>query len=122
MRLILDRLDKPESLIAHVADRPGHDRRYAIDNGKITGELGWVPAYTFERGMEETIRWYLDNGAWVEHVTSGAYQSITKRCTAPERAQKERDRAFLLCLFYAVLLYISVSSSAVTRGNTRSRE
>ena len=79
VRLILDRLDKPESLIAHVADRPGHDRRYAIDNGKITSELGWVPAYTFERGMEETIRWYLDNGAWVEHVTSGAYRSYYKK-------------------------------------------
>ena len=74
VRLILAALDKPESLIAHVADRPGHDRRYAIDNGKITSELGWAPEYTFEQGMAETIRWYLDNAAWVEHVTSGAYR------------------------------------------------
>ncbi len=75
VRLILQALDKPESLIAHVQDRPGHDRRYAIDNGKITSDLGWKPAYTFERGMEETIRWYLDNPVWMEHVTSGAYRN-----------------------------------------------
>ena len=75
VRLILKELGKPESLITHVQDRPGHDRRYAIDNTKITAELGWRPAYTFERGMAETIRWYLDNPEWVEHVTSGAYQN-----------------------------------------------
>jgi dTDP-glucose 4,6-dehydratase len=75
VRLILRELGKPESLITHVKDRPGHDRRYAIDNTKITTKLGWTPAYTFERGMHETIRWYLDNTEWVEHVTSGDYQS-----------------------------------------------
>lgn len=75
VRLILRALDKPESLITHVQDRPGHDRRYAIDNGKITSELGWRPAYTFEQGMEETIRWYLDNMTWVEHVTTGEYRT-----------------------------------------------
>lgn len=74
VRLILRELDKPESLITHVQDRPGHDRRYAIDNGKITGELGWQPVYTFERGIHETIRWYLENQAWVERITSGDYQ------------------------------------------------
>ena len=79
VRLILQALDKPESLIAHVQDRPGHDRRYAIDNGKITSELGWKPEYTFEQGMEETIRWYLNNPAWVEHVTSGAYRDYYER-------------------------------------------
>ncbi len=79
VRLILGALNKPESLIAHVQDRPGHDRRYAIDNRKITSELGWQPAYTFEQGMEETIKWYLDNPAWVEHVTSGAYRDYYKR-------------------------------------------
>ncbi len=73
VRLILDRLGKPESLIRHVQDRPGHDRRYAIDNGKITSQLGWAPEYSFERGMEETIEWYLQNPGWVERVTSGAY-------------------------------------------------
>ena len=79
VRLVLSALDKPESLITHVADRPGHDRRYAIDNGKITSELGWAPAYTFQQGMEETIKWYLDNAAWVEHVTSGDYRSYYKK-------------------------------------------
>ena len=75
VRLILAELGKPEDLITYVKDRPGHDRRYAIDNSKITAQLGWVPAYTFERGIRETIHWYLDHPEWVEHVTSGAYQS-----------------------------------------------
>lgn len=74
VRLILEALGKPESLITYVRDRPGHDRRYAIDNTKITKELGWAPAYTFEEGIKETIRWYLDHPGWVERVTSGAYQ------------------------------------------------
>lgn len=72
--MILRELDKPESLIAHVQDRPGHDRRYAIDNTKITTELGWKPVYTFEKGIRETIRWYLENHEWVERITSGEYQ------------------------------------------------
>ena len=55
-------------------DRPGHDRRYAIDNTKITTELGWQPEYTFEQGIQETIEWYLQNIEWVENVTSGEYQ------------------------------------------------
>lgn len=74
VRLILKTLDKPESLISHIQDRPGHDRRYAIDNTKITAELGWQPAYAFEQGMEETIRWYLEHQDWTERVTSGEYQ------------------------------------------------
>lgn len=65
---------KYAELITHVKDRPGHDRRYAIDDGKIAGELGWAPALAFEEGMRQTIRWYLDNQAWVESVTSGAYR------------------------------------------------
>ena len=65
---------KYAGLITHVEDRPGHDRRYAIDDGKIAGELGWAPALGFEEGMRQTIRWYLDNQAWVESVTSGAYR------------------------------------------------
>jgi dTDP-glucose 4,6-dehydratase len=62
------------SLITFVEDRPGHDRRYAIDAGKIRRELGWVPRETFESGMEKTVRWYLDNQAWCERVLSGAYR------------------------------------------------
>jgi dTDP-glucose 4,6-dehydratase len=56
-------------LITFVKDRPGHDRRYAIDAGKIRRELGWTPAHTFEQGIRETVRWYLDHQAWVEQVT-----------------------------------------------------
>ena len=79
VRLVLRALDKPESLIAHVKDRPGHDRRYAINNEKITTTLGWQPVYTFDQGIAETIRWYLDNRSWVEHVISGEYQNYYKK-------------------------------------------
>ena len=74
VKLILQQLGKPESLIEYVQDRPGHDRRYAIDNTKITTELGWQPEYMFEQGIAETIDWYLQNSEWVENVTSGEYQ------------------------------------------------
>jgi dTDP-glucose 4,6-dehydratase len=60
--------------ITYVKDRPGHDRRYAIDARKITGELGWSPAETFETGIRRTVRWYLDHQPWVANVTSGAYR------------------------------------------------
>lgn len=60
--------------ITFVKDRPGHDRRYAIDAHKIEKEIGWRPAETFETGIRKTIRWYLDHSAWIENVTSGAYQ------------------------------------------------
>jgi len=61
-------------LITHVTDRPGHDRRYAIDASKIERVLGWRPAETFESGLRKTIRWYLDHGEWVERVQNGAYR------------------------------------------------
>jgi dTDP-glucose 4,6-dehydratase len=61
-------------LIKYVEDRLGHDRRYAIDNTKITSELGWKPSYTFEEGIQETIDWYLENGEWLNQVRSGDYQ------------------------------------------------
>jgi dTDP-glucose 4,6-dehydratase len=65
--------------ITYVKDRPGHDRRYAIDASKIERELGWKPAETFETGIRKTVRWYLDNAAWVEGVTSGAYKNWTAK-------------------------------------------
>ncbi|NRD45457.1 MULTISPECIES: dTDP-glucose 4,6-dehydratase [Corallococcus] len=71
---ILGLLKKPESLIQYVADRPGHDRRYAIDPTKIRTELGYQPKHTFEQGLEETVTWYMENRAWWERVTSGAYR------------------------------------------------
>jgi dTDP-glucose 4,6-dehydratase len=61
--------------ITYVTDRPGHDRRYAIDASKIERELGWKPAETFESGIRKTVQWYLDNQSWVQNVTSGAYQN-----------------------------------------------
>jgi dTDP-glucose 4,6-dehydratase len=61
--------------IQFVKDRPGHDRRYAIDGAKLRAELGWAPTETFETGLGKTVRWYLDHGAWVDEVTSGAYRS-----------------------------------------------
>lgn len=63
-----------EQLITYVKDRPGHDRRYAIDASKINKELGWKPSVTFEEGLSQTIDWYLQNGDWLKHVTSGEYQ------------------------------------------------
>jgi dTDP-glucose 4,6-dehydratase len=60
--------------IAFVADRPGHDRRYAIDAGKLKRELGWAPSLEFERGLADTVDWYLDNGAWVQRVLDGSYR------------------------------------------------
>jgi dTDP-glucose 4,6-dehydratase len=59
--------------VTYVKDRPGHDRRYAIDATKINTELGWKPSVTFEEGLSQTIDWYLENEAWLEDVTSGAY-------------------------------------------------
>jgi dTDP-glucose 4,6-dehydratase len=74
VKLILSTLDKPESLITYVRDRPGHDRRYAIDATKIRDELGWEPRFRFEQALPLTVRWYLDNAEWLERVRSGAYR------------------------------------------------
>jgi len=78
-KLMDEKLGNPagtsEELITYVKDRPGHDRRYAIDATKINSELGWKPSVTFEEGLSETIDWYLTNKEWLEHVTSGNYQN-----------------------------------------------
>jgi dTDP-glucose 4,6-dehydratase len=73
--LILNRLGKPKSLIKHVTDRPGHDRRYAIDAGKIISELGWQPLVSFEDGINKTIDWYLQNQNWLRSIVSGDYKT-----------------------------------------------
>lgn len=82
VKLILNRLDKPESLIKHVTDRPGHDRRYAIDAGKIISELGWKPAVSFEEGLDRTIDWYLENQQWLSNIVSGDYQKYYRQMYA----------------------------------------
>jgi dTDP-glucose 4,6-dehydratase len=74
IELILKRLEKPGSLIKHVKDRPGHDRRYAIEAKKIMTELRWRPSVSFEEGISKTIDWYLQNQKWLANVVSGDYQ------------------------------------------------
>lgn len=74
VKTILNALGKPESLISFVKDRPGHDLRYAMDPTKIETELGWKPKYTFDTGIQATIKWNLDNQEWIKHVESGEYQ------------------------------------------------
>ena len=75
VKTILRALDKPESLIEHVTDRKGHDRRYAIDPTKLETELGWEPKYTFDTGIPGTIEWYLENRSWWENIISGEYRN-----------------------------------------------
>jgi dTDP-glucose 4,6-dehydratase len=79
VRTILKLLGGPESLIEFVADRPGHDRRYALDCSKIRRELGWRPQVGFEEGMESTIRWYQQNAAWLASTRSGEYRQYYDR-------------------------------------------
>lgn len=73
VKLIINALGKSEDLITYVKDRPGHDRRYAIDNSKITNKLGWSPSYTFEQGIKETVQWFIDNQEWMKNIVSGDY-------------------------------------------------
>ena len=79
VKLICKELDKPESLITYVADRKGHDMRYAIDPTKIHDELGWLPETKFADGIKKTIQWYLDNKKWWETIISGEYQQYYEK-------------------------------------------
>lgn len=74
VKIILNELNKPESLIIFVNDRPGHDLRYAIDSSKVERELNWERSYTFEEGIKETINWYVNNTEWIEDIKSGKYK------------------------------------------------
>ena len=79
VRTILRLLGKPDSLIQYVQDRPGHDRRYALDSSKIRRELGWSPLLTFEEGIRRTIEWYRANSKWLDHARSGEYRKYYER-------------------------------------------
>jgi dTDP-glucose 4,6-dehydratase len=79
VRTLLKIVGAPESLITYVADRPGHDRRYAIDSAKIERELGWAPRESFDSGLERTVSWYRTNREWVERARSGAYREYYER-------------------------------------------
>ena len=72
-------LGKSEDLITYVADRKGHDMRYAIDPTKLETELGWVPKYNFDTGIAQTIQWYLDNKDWWQNILSGEYQNYFQK-------------------------------------------
>jgi dTDP-glucose 4,6-dehydratase len=82
VKLILNELDKPESLITFVTDRAGHDLRYAIDPAKIHRELGWLPETKFADGLKKTIRWYLDNRDWWENIINGEYKNYYEKMYA----------------------------------------
>mgnify|MGYP002409318475 CR=1 FL=1 len=79
VKTILKELDKPESLITYVKDRAGHDMRYAIDPSKARSELGWEPTTSFDEGIKQTIKWYLDNRSWWENIINGDYQKYYTR-------------------------------------------
>ena len=79
VKTILKALNKPESLITYVKDRPGHDLRYAIDPHKLENELGWKPTYNFDTGIQQTIEWYLNNKQWWENIISGEYQNYFEK-------------------------------------------
>ena len=79
VKTILAELHKPETLIGFVTDRPGHDRRYAIDPAKIHGELGWLPETKFEDGIRSTVAWYVENRAWWEEILAGDYQKYYEK-------------------------------------------
>ena len=73
-RLLGNPEGESEKLITYVTDRAGHDLRYAIDSRKLKNELGWEPSLQFEEGIEKTVRWYLENQEWMDHITSGEYE------------------------------------------------
>ena len=79
VKIILKELGKSEDLIKYVKDRPGHDMRYAIDPTKIHNALGWLPATKFEEGIKKTIKWYLDNKEWWQHIINGEYKNYYEK-------------------------------------------
>jgi dTDP-glucose 4,6-dehydratase len=90
VKLILKTLGKPETLIRYVEDRPGHDRRYAMDTARIRSDLGWKPRYKFEEALRATVEWYVKGHDWLEHVRSGAYRDYYQRMYG-QRLQQAED-------------------------------
>src|SRR5205823_1099127 len=88
VKSVLDQLRKPHSLLTFVKDRPGHDRRYAIDPSLIESELGWKLRETWETGLKKTIAWYQTNTAWIERARSGAYRDFYARQYGSEVASR----------------------------------
>ena len=88
VRTILEQVGKSEDLITFVADRKGHDLRYAIDSSKVERELGWERSYTFEDGIKETIDWYVNNQEWIDDIKSGAYKDAYKPKTLTKELRK----------------------------------
>lgn len=80
VRRLLRAMGKPESLLRYVTDRPGHDRRYALDSTKIKEDLGWQPAILLEQGLQDTVEWYRQNSGWVASVKDGAYRTYYEKC------------------------------------------
>jgi dTDP-glucose 4,6-dehydratase len=86
VKKLLQILDRPESLIKYVKDRPGHDKRYAINSAKIKSNLGWAPKTNFEEGLNRTVSWYRHNLAWVKEVTSGDYLKFYEKQYGPKKS------------------------------------
>ena len=74
LSFVLNLIFVRRNIVTYVTDRKGHDRRYTIESRKLQKEIGWEPSLQFEEGIEETVKWYLDNQEWMDHVTSGEYQ------------------------------------------------
>lgn len=91
-RAILDLLDKPYTLIRHVTDRPGHDRRYSLNCDKVKA-LGWRPAHTFEQALEKTVRWYVDNEWWWRRIKSGEFKEWYRKQYQERLRQRQLSRS-----------------------------
>ena len=82
-------LERPKSLIRHVEDRPGHDRRYAVDSGKLTRLTGWLPQVSFEDGIRETVEWFRDHETWWRPIKQGEFRQYYERMYGKRKILKE---------------------------------
>jgi dTDP-glucose 4,6-dehydratase len=91
VRRLLELIGKPDSLIKFVKDRPGHDRRYAMDIARIRGQLGWAPRHSLDEGLAKTVDWYLSNPTWWERVLSEAYRAASELYIKREAGSATRE-------------------------------